>query len=39
MHKNIEIIRALVSGKASIEHVSKTRVSTTLGNVTELGHN
>jgi hypothetical protein len=39
MRKTIAKIRALISGEASIEHVDKTLISRTPGDVTEVGHN
>ena len=39
MHKLLAVIKALITGEASIESVGKTQVSRTPGDVTELGHN
>jgi hypothetical protein len=39
MHKSIEILKALLSRKASIDYIHKTRVSITPADITELSHN
>jgi hypothetical protein len=40
MRKKVAKIRALISGRASIDYIDKTLISRTPGNVTEeLGHN
>jgi len=39
MHKSVEMLKALITRKASIDYIHKTRVSITPGEVTELTHN
>jgi len=39
MRKSVAIAKALINGELSIEYLSKTPISKTPGEVTDVGHN